>query len=83
MTQQRHDDIVIQRRFRTDVSTHAVTQIYAVVFPGHDDRGTEREHYEEAEQTALEMAKQKKLSVWYEESPAGGGRTLVTTFRDE
>ena len=82
MTQQRHDDIVIQRRFSTDVSTHAVKQIYAVVFPGHDDRGTERERYEDAEQTALEVARPKKVSVWYEESQ-GGGHTLVATFRDE
>ena len=52
-TQKRHDDIVIQRRFGQNVSTHAVKQVYAVTYPGHTDQGTERESYGEAEQMAV------------------------------
>ena len=37
-TQKRHDDIVIQRRFGQNVSTHAVKQVYAVTYPGHTDQ---------------------------------------------
>src|SRR5436309_9918566 len=80
--QQRHDDIVIQRRFGEHASTHAVKQIYAVTYPGHTDHGTERESYGEAEQVALQLAEAHGLSVWYEESPQSGKRTLVNSFRD-
>jgi hypothetical protein len=79
--QPRHDDIVIQRRFGANASTHAVKQVYAVSYPGHTDQGTERESYDEAERTALELAEEKRLSVWYEESPQSGKRTLVKSFR--
>jgi len=80
--QQRHDDIVIQRRFGTNASTHAVTQVYAVTYPGHTDDGTERESYVEAEQIALSLAEVHGLSVWYEENPQSGRRTLIKSFRD-
>ena len=81
-TQARHDDIVIQRRFGEHASTHAVKQIYAVTYPGHTDHGTERESYGEAERAALTLAEEKGLSVWYEETPQSGRRTLVKSFRD-
>ena len=55
--QQRHGDIVIQRRFGQHSSTHAVKQIYAVTYPAHGDEGTERQSYEEAEQSALKLAR--------------------------
>jgi len=80
-TQQRHDDIVIQRRFGENASTHAVKQLYAVTYPDHTDQGTERESYGEAEQIALTLAEEKGLSVWYEENPHSGRRTLVKSFR--
>jgi len=67
-TQQRHDDIVIQRRFGENTSTRAVKQVYAVTYPDHTDQGTERESYGEAEQIALTLAEEKGVSVWYEES---------------
>ena len=79
--QQRHDDIVIQRRFGTSVPTHLITQVYAVTYPGHTDDGTERASYDEAEQIALSIAEVHGLSVWYEESPQSGRRTLVKSFR--
>ena len=81
-TQKRHDDIVIQRRFGQNVSTHAVKQVYAVTYPGHTDQGTEHESYGEAEQMALKLAEAKGLSVWYEETPQSGRATLVKSFRD-
>jgi hypothetical protein len=59
-----------------------VTQIYAVTYPGHTDRGEEHENYDEAETAALEVAKGQGRSVWYEESPQSGRRTLVKSFRD-
>ena len=79
--QQRHDDIVIQRRFGEDASTGAVKQVYAVTYPDHTDQGTERESYDEAEQTALTLAEEKGLSVCYEENPHSGKSTLVKSFR--
>jgi len=78
----RHDDIIIQRRFGEHAATHAVKQLYAVTYPGHLDRGTERESYGEAEQVALTLAEGQGLSVWYEETPQSGKRTLVKSFRD-
>ena len=80
--QPRHDDIVIQRRFGGNASTHAVKQVYAVTYPGHTDQGSERETYGEAEQMALKLAEGKALSVWYEENPDSARRTLVKSFRD-
>jgi hypothetical protein len=80
--QQRHDDIVIQRRFGEDAATHAVKQVYAVTYPGHMDHGTERESYDEAEQVALQLAEAHGLSVWYEENPQSGRKTLVKSFRN-
>ena len=76
-TQPRHGDIVIQRP-----STHEVKQVYAVTYPGHTDQGTERESYDDAERMALELAKEKRLSVWYEENPQSGRKTLVKSFRE-
>jgi len=81
-TLRRHDDIIIQRRFGENAATHAVKQVYAVTYPDHTDQGTERESYGEAERIALELAEEKGLSVWYEESPQSGRRTLVKSFRD-
>ena len=81
--QQRHDDIVIRRRFGQHASTHAVTQVYAVTYPDHTDQGTERESYDEAERVALTLAEEKGLSVWYEENPQSGKRTLVKSFRTD
>ena len=81
-TQKRHDDIVIQRRFGEHASTHAVKQIYAVTYPDHTDQGTECETYGEAERIALKLAEEKGLSVWYEENPHSGRRTLVKSFRE-
>ena len=81
-TQPRHEDIIIQRRFGEHASTHAVKQLYAVTYPGHTDHGTERESYGEAEEMALRLAKEHGRSVWYEESPQSGKRTLVKSFRD-
>ena len=81
-TQTRHDDIVIERRFGENASTHTVKQVYAVTYPDHADRGTEHESYGEAERVALELAEERRLSVWYEESPQSGKRTLVKSFRD-
>jgi len=73
-TQPRHGDIIIQRRFGANASTHAVKQVYAVTYPGHTDQGTERESYDDAERMALELAQEKRLSVWYEENPQTGGK---------
>ena len=81
-TQKRHDDIVIQRRFGESISTHAVKQVYAITYPEHPDQGTESESYEEAEQVALKLAVEKRVSVWYEENPDSARRTLVKSFRD-
>ena len=58
-TQQRYDDIVIQRRFGENASTRAVKQVYAVTFADHADQGTERESYGEAELIALTLAEKK------------------------
>jgi formylglycine-generating enzyme required for sulfatase activity len=80
-TQPRHDDIIIRRRFGEHPSTHIVKQIYAVTYPGHTDDGAERENYGEAEEAALGLAQEQGRSVWYEESPHSGRRTLVKSFR--
>ncbi len=81
-TQKRDDDVIIQRRFGENTSTRAVKQIYAVTYPGHRDQGTERGSYDEAERIALTLAEEKGLSVWYEENPQDGRRTLVKSFRN-
>jgi hypothetical protein len=81
-TQPRHDDIIIRRRFGEHASTHTVKQLYAVTYPGHTDQGTERESYGDAEAAALGLANGQQRSVWYEESPDSGKRTLVKSFRD-
>jgi hypothetical protein len=80
-TQPRHDDIIIRRRFGVDASTHTVKQIYAVTYPGHTDQGTEHENYDDAEEAALRLANGRERSVWYEENPQNGRRTLVKSFR--
>jgi hypothetical protein len=80
-THPRHDDIIIYRRFREHAPTHAVKQIYAVTYPGHTDRGAEQDTYGEAEKVALGLAEGQGRSVWYEETPQSGRRTLVKTFR--
>lgn len=80
-TQPRHDDIIIRRRFGEHASTHAVKQLYAVTYPGHSDLGLEHETYIEAEAVALELGKAQGFSVWYEETPQSGRRTLVKSFR--
>lgn len=79
--QMRHDDIVIQRRFGEDASTHAVRQIYAVTYPNHTDRGLEQESYADAERVALVLAEQARVSAWYEETPSSAKSTLVKSFR--
>lgn len=81
-TQPRHDDIIIRRRFGEQPSTHMVKQIYAVTYPGHTDRGAEHDNYREAEEVALGLALEQGRSVWYEESPQSGKRTLVKSFRE-
>jgi len=81
-TQPRHDDIIIRRRFGEHPSTHTVTQIYAVTYPGHADHGAERDNYREAEEVALGLAQENRRSVWYEENPDSARRTLVKSFRD-
>jgi hypothetical protein len=81
VTPLRHDDIVIQRRLRAHDSTRPVQQVYAVTYPGHPDQGTERDRYEDAERTALELAEAQGFSVWYEENPHDGRRRLVQSFR--
>jgi hypothetical protein len=80
-TQPRHDDIIIARRFGERALTHTVAQLYAATYPGHTDQGTERESYDEAEKMALKLAKEHGVSVWYEENPQSGRRTLVQSFR--
>jgi hypothetical protein len=59
-----------------------VKQIYAVTYPGHTDQGAEHDDYGEAEEVAVELAKGQGRSVWYEETPQSGRRTLVKSFRD-
>ena len=81
-TSKRHDDIVIQRRFGQNASTHAIQQIYTVTYPDHSDQGTEHESYDDAERIAITLAEEKGLSVWYEENPQSARRTLVKSFRD-
>jgi len=80
-TQQRHDDIVIRRRFGENASTSAVKHVYAVTYPDHTDHGPERESHGKAEQMALTLAEEKGLSVWYEEHPHTGRSTLVKSVR--
>jgi len=74
--------VIIQRRFGEDPSTLAVKQLYGITYPGHTDRGTEHASYNEAEDIALALASDKAVSVWYEENPHSGRRTLVKSFRD-
>jgi hypothetical protein len=81
-TQPRHDDIIIRRRFGEHPSTRTVKQIYAVTYPGHTDQGAERDNYGEAEKAALTLAQEQGRSVWYEENPSSGKRTLVKSFGD-
>lgn len=81
VTPVRHDDIVIRRRVRAHGATRPVEQVYAVTYPGRTDQGTEHEHYEDAERLALTLAEARGLSVWYEENPQDGRRTLVRSFR--
>lgn len=80
-TQTRHEDVIVQRRFGKDSSTGAVKQLYGVTYPGHTDRGTEHESYSEAEETALAIGRDHGVSVWYEETPQSGRRTLIGSFR--
>ena len=80
-TDKRHDDIVIERRFSEQASTHMVKQVYAVTYPDHTDRGTEQGSYADAERVALQFAEQRAVSAWYEETPDSAKRTLVKSFR--
>ncbi len=80
-TQTRHDDVVVQRRFGQSASTRAVTQIYAITYPGHSDRGSEHESYAEAEEMAIAIGRDHKVTVWFEETPQSGRRILLADFR--
>jgi len=80
-TQTRHDDVIIQRRFGRSASTGAVTQIYAITYPGHSDLGHEHESYGEAEAMAIALGGDRKVSVWFEETPQSGRRILIGDFR--
>ena len=80
-TQTRHDDVIVQRRFGPSKTTRATLQIYAVTYPGHTDQGSEHESYTEAEAMAIALGKDRKVSVWFEETPYGGRRTLLSDFR--
>jgi hypothetical protein len=80
-TQTRHDDVIIQRRFGRSKSTGAVTQIYAITYPGHADVGSEHESYAEAAEKAIPLGKERKVAVWFEETPQSGKRTLLEDFR--
>jgi hypothetical protein len=80
-THKRHDDIVIQRRFCEHPTTHAVSQVYAVTYPDHTDRGLEQKSYADAERVAVELAAQGGVSAWYEETPNSERRTLLKSFR--
>jgi hypothetical protein len=77
----RHDDIVVQRRFGEHAPTRMVRQIYAVTYPDHTDRGSEKATYAEAEIAALDLAERAGVSAWYEETPSSGRRALLKTFR--
>jgi len=80
-TQTRHDDVIVQRRFGQSKSTLATLQIYAITYPGHTDRGSELESYDQAEAMAIAIGKDRKVAVWFEETPYGGRRTLLSDFR--
>ncbi len=80
-THKRHDDIVVQRRFAEHAPTHMVTQVYAVTFPGHTDRGVEQVTYADAERIALARAEQDAVSAWYEETPNNHKAVLIGDFR--
>jgi hypothetical protein len=59
-----------------------MTQIYAITFPGHTDRGSEHESYPEAEKIAIALGKERNVTVWFEENPQSGRRTLLNDFRN-
>jgi hypothetical protein len=80
-TQTRHQDVIIQRRFGQSKSTGAVTQRYAITYPGHSDLGSEHEIFAEAEQMAIALGRERKVTVWFEETPQSGKRTLLEDFR--
>jgi hypothetical protein len=79
--QTRHDDVIVQRRFAQSPATRAMRQIYAITYPGHTDHGSEHESYDDAEATAIALGKERKVSVWFEETPHGGRRVLLSDFR--
>jgi Mor family transcriptional regulator len=80
-THKRHDDVVIQRRFSEHVPTRLVTQVYAVTYPEHTDRGIEQATYADAEHLALARAERQGVSAWYEETPNSERRVLLKSFR--
>lgn len=80
-TQTRHDDVIIQRRFGQSKSTGLVTQLYAITYPGHSQRGSEHDSYGDAEQTAIGLGRDRGVTVWFEEAPTSGKRTLIENFR--
>ena len=52
-----------------------------MTYPGHTDKGSELESYDEAEAMAIALGKDRKVAVWFEETPYGGRRTLLSDFR--
>ena len=82
-TQPRHDDIIIRRRFGEHAATHSVKQLYVIICQGQIDVSGEHEIYDNAEASAIALAQGHGRSVWYEENPQSGRRTLVKTFRAE
>jgi hypothetical protein len=80
-THARHDDVIIQRRFGQSAATGLVSQIYAITYPGHSGRGSEHESYEAAEEMAIPLGRDRKVTVWFEETPQSGRRTLLADFR--
>ena len=82
-TQPRHDDIIIRRTFGEHAATRTMKQRYAVTYHGRTEVGGDHETYGDAEVSAIALAQGQGGSVWYEETPQSGRRTLVKSFRAE
>ena len=74
------DDIVIIRRSHSDTRSGKHVEVFAVTYLGNNDVGTECHTRAEANAQAKVLAAKKKMAVWYEHDPGGGG-VLVESHR--
>jgi hypothetical protein len=77
------DDIVIIRRTGTEAGSGRVVEVFAITYPGHTDIGTECRTSKGADRKGRALARERRVTLWYEDGLIAGTGELVESFRPE